>query len=70
MNKTLSSKLMIQEKAYVDEKRSRIELEKRLNVAMSSQAAAGPTSDYSHEACSLEDLTKMRSNLHNVNMRV
>ena len=34
VNKTLSSKLMIQEKAYIDEKRAKIDLEKRLNVMM------------------------------------
>ena len=34
VNKTLSSKLMIQEKAYIDEKRAKIDLEKRLNVIM------------------------------------
>ena len=34
VNKTLSSKLMIQEKAYIDEKRAKMDLEKRLNVMM------------------------------------
>ena len=42
MNKTLSSKLMIQEKSYVDEKRLRLDLEKRLSAVLSSQPAAGP----------------------------
>ena len=42
VNKTLSSKLMIQEKSYVDEKRLRLDLEKRLSAVLSSQPAAGP----------------------------
>ena len=42
VNKTLSSKLLIQEKACIDEKRTRMELEKRYSAAVSSRPPSGP----------------------------
>lgn len=40
VNKTLSNKILSQEKAYLDEKRAREELEKRLRT---STAPSGPS---------------------------
>lgn len=42
MNKTLSSKLMLQEKAFIDEKRTRLDVEKRLSAALASRPPSGP----------------------------
>ena len=43
VNKTLSTKLLSQEKAYLDEKRARQDLEKRLSAALTSTAPSGPS---------------------------
>ena len=43
VNKTLSSKLMMQEKASIDEKRARLEVEKRLSAALASRPPSGPS---------------------------
>ena len=71
VNKTLSSKLMIQEKAHVDEKRTRLELEKRLNVVMSSRPPSGPGGDgRDQRANGVNDLASMQYSLASVNQRV
>ena len=74
MNKTLSSKLMIQEKSYVDEKRLRLDLEKRLSAVLSSQPAAGPgrgaSSDGISDQNQVDDLVQMQYSLASVNQRV
>ena len=44
VNKTLSAKLMAQEKACLDERRARQDLEKRLSAALTSTAPSGPSS--------------------------
>ena len=75
VNKTLSSKLMIQEKAYIDEKRAKLDLEKRLNVMMSSRPPSGPGVADGHEQRNVggggaTDLASMQYSLANVSQRV
>jgi len=60
---------MIQEKAYVDEKRAKLELGKRLNVVMASRPAAGPGSSDGQDQGN-HDLASMQYSLNNVNQRV
>lgn len=73
VNKTLSSKLMIQEKAYIDEKRAKIDLEKRLNVMMQSRPPSGPGNSDGHDQRNgggVSDLASMQYSLANVSQRV
>lgn len=60
---------MIQEKAYIDEKRAKIELDKRLNVVMASRPAAGPSASDNHDQRN-NDLASMQHSLASVNQRV
>jgi len=62
---------MIQEKAYIDEKRAKIELDKRLSAVMASRPPSGPgSSDNLDQSNGGNDLYSMQDSLANVNQRV
>ena len=62
---------MIQEKAYIDEKRAKIELDKRLSAVMASHPPSGPgSSDNLDQSNGGNDLYSMQDSLANVNQRV
>lgn len=62
---------MIQEKAYIDEKRAKLELDKRLSVAMASRPPSGPgASESNDQRNGANDLASMQYSLASVNQRV
>ena len=80
VNKTLTSKLLIIEKALIDEKRARMEAERKL---MASNPPMGPEQDYQQEnnsngagyilngsASNSNDLAWVQSQLASVQKRV
>ena len=60
---------MVQEKSLIDEKRARMDLERRLAAALASQPPTGPDSS-SPDTASVDDLHRMRNSLDHVSHRV
>ena len=57
---------MIQEKAFIDEKRARLDLDKRLSAALASRPPSGPEAD-SRVEDGVDGLSQMQYNLARVN---
>ena len=78
VNKSLSAKLMKQEKAFIDEQRAKIELEKRLNVIVSTRPPVGPggapdghdQSQHRNGNVGVNDLASMQNQIASVSQRV
>ena len=69
MNKTLTNKLLIFEKALIDERRKRNEYERRLGSARAQAAEETVDTDYMMGG-SAEDIAKLQAHLASVNQRV